>query len=308
MVQGPQAEPSTSKRGEIGFRESRNADLLQVPTAQNDLSLPARLAADSEHHIPSPPAPASTPVVDPSAPPPNHSGPLTTLFKHPKQFYNSGIRVSTIIVLTSQSVILLIMIALWVVVIEVIVHSSTITIFIHLPFAAAVVLQLFLLERTSFKLRAERYVALHPGEPMPPTSLHRGRSVDRLPIAPWNRPALPNYAAVLQELNVGTGDVEDNRIAIPPPPAYGVTRGSRLILAGFINEDLQSESRRIQTERGERLSQISQQRMSQAGSHTVSRPMSYVSQISDSEYETRCDLIRARVMEQTLGRLNQQGS
>jgi len=304
MAQGPQAEPLPSKRGEIGFRDSVNTD--QVPVAQDDQSLPATAPPADSGHISSPPASASTPVVDPSVPPSNHSGPLTTLFKwQPKQFYNSGVRVSTIIFLASQSVVLLMTIALWVVVIKVLVHSSATAIFIHMPFAVAVVLQVFLLERSSFKLRAERYAALHPGEPMPPTFLHRGRPADRLPITPWNRPSLPNYAAVLQELNVGTGDVEDNRIAIPPPPAYGVTRGSRLVLAGLISEDLRNESRRIQAERGERLSQISRHRMSQA---SWGRPMSYVSQISDSEYEARCDLIRARVMEQSQGRLNQQGS
>jgi len=307
---GPQAGPLPSKRGEIGFRESIHADILQVPTpsAQIDLSLPARHPADSEN-VTLPPAPTAATVADLSTPPSSRTdpGPLTTLFKQPRQFYNSGIRVSTIIFLVCQCAILLMTIALWVVVIKVAVHSNTTAIFIHAPFAIATIFQLFLMERTTFKLRAERYAAMHPGEAMPPTLLHRGRPVDRLPIAPWNRPPLPDYAAVLQELNVGTGDVEDNRIAIPPPPAYGVTRGSKLLLAGFISEDLQSASRRIMAERGERLSQSSQRRLSQASWYTVSRPMSYVSQISDSEYEARCDLIRARVLEETLGRSNHQG-
>jgi len=297
MAQGPQAEPLPSKRGEIGFRESLNADLLQPPAIQNDLSLLATDPPDSEQSS-SPPEPASTLVVDPPEPP------LPTVSKPPKQFYNSGVRVSTVILLASQSVALLITIGVWVVVVTVLVHSSASALFFHMPFALAVILQIFLLERRYFKLRAERYAALHPGEPMPPTLLHRGRPADRLPIAPWNRPPLPDYAAVLQELNVGTSDVEDNQIIIPPPPAYGVTRGSRLILAGFIREDLQEESRGIQAEGGERLSQISRH----SSQHAVSRPMSYVSQISDSEYEARCDLIRARVLEQTLARLNQQGS
>jgi len=301
MAQVPQAEPLPSKQGEIGFRESVNADLLQAPTTQDDPSQPARHPADLEY-VSSPPSSVLIPVLD------SQVNQFTTLFKHPKQFYNSGVRLSTIVFLASRCIILLITIALWVVAASLVVHSSTIAIFIHTPFAVAVILQLFFLERNSFKLRAERYATLHPGEPMPPTLLHRGRPVDRLPIAPWNRPPLPTYAAVLQELNVGTGDVEDNRIAIPPPPAYGVTRGSRLVLAGFISEDLQNGSRRIQEERGERLGRISQHRMSHDSRCTVSRPMSYISQISDSEYEARCDLIRARILEQTLERVNQQGS
>jgi len=136
---------------------------------------------------------------------------------------------------------------------------------------------------------------------MPSTLLHRSRRASRLPMAPWNRPPLPNYAAVLQELNVGTGDVEDNRIAIPPPPAYGVTRGSKMVLAGFISEELRDESRRVRLERGESLSD--------AGSiHSVetrSRPMSYMSQ--NDEYEARCDMTRARVLSATLDRLQNGG-
>jgi hypothetical protein len=131
-----------------------------------------------------------------------------------------------------------------------------------------------------------------------PSTLLRRRPSGRLAIVPWNRPSLPNYAAVLVETGVGTGDVEDNRIAIPPPPAYGITRGSTLVLAGFISDDLRNESRRVRVERGERLSDISQK--------TESRPMSYVSQASESE--ARCDVVRARILEETLNRLQSPNS
>lgn len=291
----PQAEPLPCKRGEIGFRESIHADLLQVPS-QNVQPLPAGHPPGT---VIAPSPPVATTVVD------HTPAPLVALFKKPRQFYNSGIRVSTILLLTSQSAVLLMTITLWVIVIKVVPLPSTPALFIHMPFAIGITLQLFLLERTAFKARAERYAKLHPGEAMPPTFLHSGRRASRLPIAPWNRPPLPNYAAVLQELNVGTGDVEDNRIAIPPPPAYGITRGSTLLLAGSISEDLRDESHRIQVEQGERSNQM---RLSQASQDNVSRPMSYMSQISGSEYEARCDLIRARALEVTLGRLNQQGS
>lgn len=286
----PQAGPLPTKRGEIGFDDSLHAELVDRPGSRNDLlSVPDRHPADR-------PLSSSAEASDAADSTPDPIAPVAELYG-PKQFFNSGVRLSTILLLACQCLSLLVTIILWVVVVKVLLTSTTAALFIHMPFALGAIIQIVFLERTVFRLRAERYAALHPGEVMPATLLHRSRRASRLPMAPWNRPPLPNYAAVLQELHVGTGDVEDNRIAIPPPPAYGITRGSKMVLTGFITEDQRDESRRIRLERGESLSD--------AGSiHSVetrSRPMSYVSQYD--EYEARCDMTRARVLSATLDRL-----
>jgi len=48
------------------------------------------------------------------------------------------------------------------------------------------------------------------------------------------------------------GGVEDNHIAIVPPPAYGNTGGSTLLLAGFISAEFQQQARLTREVRGER--------------------------------------------------------
>lgn len=113
-------------------------------------------------------------------------------------------------------------------------NSSISPIFLHLLFAVVVIIELVLLERTLFRVRAERYAHKHPGEMLP---LHRNAATAQIaargmPLAPWNRPSLPSYAAALGFR--GTGDVEDGLIAAPPPPAYGNTRGSTLLLTTLV--------------------------------------------------------------------------
>ncbi|KAH9995811.1 hypothetical protein BJV77DRAFT_960912 [Russula vinacea] len=102
-------------------------------------------------------------------------------------------------------------------------------IFLHVAFAVVSLVQAVLIERRIFRARAERYAFKHPGD-MFPTSPQDGQSGPdaSMPVAPWNRPPLPTYAAALASSGVGTGDVEDVEIARPPPPAYGKTRGSTL--------------------------------------------------------------------------------
>jgi hypothetical protein len=135
-------------------------------------------------------------------------------------------------------------------------------------------------------VRAERYGFKHPGE-MLPTSLQRGPSANAsMPVAPWSRPALPTYAAALASSGVGTGDVEDVEIAAPPPPAYGQTRGSTLILAGFLRNSLRAQAREFE---GNRASTMSGRN---------DRPISFVSQ--DEEWEVRRDADRARRIEEAL--------
>ncbi|KAG9005934.1 hypothetical protein FRB90_010135 [Tulasnella sp. 427] len=115
-------------------------------------------------------------------------------------------------------------------------------VFVHISFATAVLILLIFLERAVFRARVDRFAFKNPGvlpqyrsrggRGIPESGpLSEGSSWRSIPYAPWNRPPLPTYAAAV---NVrGTGDVEDEIIAAPPPPAYGNTRGSTLLLTGF---------------------------------------------------------------------------
>jgi len=131
-------------------------------------------------------------------------------------------------------------------------HSSTI--FVDIAFAMVAIAQLIFLERRIYRVRAERYAFKHPGEVLP-TSLRRGRGHTladaMIPIAPWSRPPLPTYAAAIAASGVGTGDVEDSEIAPAPPPAYGKTRGSTLLLAGFLRNSLLIQAREHEENRSE---------------------------------------------------------
>ena len=102
-------------------------------------------------------------------------------------------------------------------------------------------------------------------------------------FTPWNRPPLPTYAAALAQSGYGTGDVEDNLIAQPPPPAYGNTRDSTLLLsAAQPDRNAQFRPRMIET-------------------IPESRPVSYMT--IDVHREEREDAARARMLEETLARL-----
>lgn len=103
------------------------------------------------------------------------------------------------------------------------------------------------------------------------------------------------------ESGIGTGDVEDNQIAVVPPPAYGNTRGSTLLLAGFISSELQEQSRLAREARGERSSQTTVASVKSNETPTGSRPLSYVT--VDSEWDARCDMSRATYLAETLARL-----
>jgi len=161
-------------------------------------------------------------------------------------------------------------------------------IFIHVIFAVILIAQFMFLERRTFRLRAERYAYLHPGE-MLPTS--RRPSDANMGIAPWRRAPLPTYAATLVQSGYGTGDVEDHIIAAPPPPAYGQTRDSRLLLSGFLRNSLRAQRP---------ISEHSQ--MSQRGDD---RPMSYTSR--DEQWQEVEDAARARKLEEALSALEAGG-
>lgn len=164
------------------------------------------------------------------------------------------------------------------------------TIFVHVAFGVACLAQLIFLERRIFRMRAERYCHRHPGLP---THTSREREMMRMGLAPWNRPPLPTYAAALAQSGVGTGDVEDSAIAVPPPPAYGHTRGSTLLLSGFMSNTLRAQRHQARDEGVLRASWTS--------GH--SRPVSYVSR--DEEWEERSDALRAVRLEETLAQLEE---
>jgi hypothetical protein len=152
-------------------------------------------------------------------------------------------------------------------------------------FGVALLGQLIMVERRIFRLRAERYTFLHPGEVLPTSRRHSSSSTS-MGIAPWHRPPLPTYAATLAASGHGTGDVEDHLIAAPPPPAYGNTRGSRLILTGFLRDSLRASLRAQRRSTSSQMSSKSE------------RPLSYVSQRS---------VHREARIEETLARLEEGG-
>lgn len=317
----PQAGPLPSKQGEIGYREELHGQNLQGGSAEGDnrsivVPLPARHPEDRDAHdeahtdVPLTPAMAtsltSQPVGIPSDASSTHSSmgkrSIISFLKPCNVPTYGGIRLTTLLLFISQTSILCGTIAAWVLVVM---HINAQTkksnaqagnngmsssiIFVHVVFAVAFLAQLIFFERRLFRLRAERYSFLHPGE-MLPTS--RRQSTDtNMGFAPWSRPPLPTYAAALAQNGHGTGDVEDNIIAIPPPPAYGNTRNSRLLLQGFLRNSLRAQ-RPVSVH-----SQMSQ--TSQSGE----RPLSYVSQ--DSQWQEIQDAARARKLEETLSRLEE---
>jgi hypothetical protein len=167
-------------------------------------------------------------------------------------------------------------------------------IFVHVAFAVFALAQLVLIERRIFRARAERYMFKHPGE-MLPMSLRPGSSGPdtSMSIAPWSRPSLPTYAAALAASGSGTGDVEDAVIAQPPPPAYGKTRGSTLLLAGYLRNSLRVQAREHEQ----------QDRRASRFSVRSDRPISFISR--DEEWETRRDADHARRIEEALAALEE---
>lgn len=143
--------------------------------------------------------------------------------------------------------------------------------------------ELILLDRRIFRIRAERYSYLHPGELLPTTNASMG-------LAPWHRPPLPTYAAALAAGDVrGTGDVEDIAISIPPPPAYGNTRDSRMLLQGFLRNSLRAQR------------PVSQH--TQTSECEGERPLSYASH--DAQWQEIQDAERAINLEETLSQLEE---
>jgi hypothetical protein len=166
-------------------------------------------------------------------------------------------------------------------------------IFVHVAFTVMIVVQIAFIERRIFRVRAERYAFKHPGEMLPSLQQRQYSPANSaMPIAPWSRPSLPTYAAALVASGVATGDVEDVEIAQPPPPAYGKTRGSTLLLAGYLRDSLRIQAREY--EQDHRVSSISER---------SDRPVSFQSR--DEEWEDRREVDRARRIEEALAVLEE---
>jgi hypothetical protein len=205
-----------------------------------------------------------------------------------------GIQLSTILIFAAQVFLLGGSITTWVLVTKALRRMAqglpggqAPSMLVHVVFIIVVIGQIIFLERRLFRLRGERYTHLHPGEVLP-----RHRTIPVHPdtaiaFAPWNRPPLPTYAAALAQSGVGTGDAEDHLIAALPPPAYGNTRGSTLLLAGYLRESLRAQRPLSATSQGPEPSN--------------ERPLSYVS--GDNQWEAIQDADRARRIEEALGRL-----
>ncbi|KAJ7126874.1 hypothetical protein C8R44DRAFT_616794 [Mycena epipterygia] len=172
-------------------------------------------------------------------------------------------------------------------------NAST-AIFIHVLFGVVTLVQLLFIERRIFRLRAERYSYVHPGEILP-SARTRAMGDPSMGFAPWSRPPLPTYAAALAQSGVGTGDVEDHLIAAPPPPAYGNTRGSTFLLSGFLRDSLRAQ-RPVSAQ-----TQASQNTLQPSMVERSERPISYIS--VDEDWEEVQNAERARRLEETLSTL-----
>ncbi|CUA68833.1 hypothetical protein RSOLAG22IIIB_03698 [Rhizoctonia solani] len=308
LVGQPEAGPLPSKQGEIGYVpppiDPSSPSAASAPNESGDLSqLPARHPADR------------------SPSPPQSVQPGTTMGRQPssfKQFLRTprplpaiyGVRAATAFRVIFITCTLIASIIGWIVAVirmkgwdeqssvfqpppqqnvngtqagesqwGQMTHSSLV--FVHVAFGSAVLFQLLVLERSVYRFRAERYAHLHPEEVAATTEVN-----GVMGLSPWNRPPLPTYAAALGVR--GTGDVEDNVIAAPPPPEYGNTRGSTLILASHFSPPRPNSSASNSETRRDALGRPV---------HDWSRPVSY------GEDEMRENLRRSLDLEAALARL-----
>ncbi|KAG6860361.1 hypothetical protein C0995_012255 [Termitomyces sp. Mi166 len=312
----PQAGPLPTKRGEIGYIEGA-AD--EARSSSPEAILPARHPADRDPAAP--PLTTSRVAASSNSPAPSASNDTLTspsnstlvssgsnnlvknkvlcFFKPKKNTSFYGIRLTTLLILLLQLIALGGTLAGWVILVKAVTHKAsnsfnTSTIFIHVFFGVCVLSELLFLERRVYRLRAERYSYLHPGETLP-TSRNRRSVGPSIGFSPLNRLPLPTYAAALAQSGAGTGDVEDHLIAVPPPPAYGNTRGSTLLLSGFLRNSLLAQRQQGRPQSGQ--SQMSQRN---------DRPKSYHSR--DEEWEEIQDAARTRRLEETLARMERPAS
>lgn len=297
-----QADPLPPKRGELQYREELHG---QTPTSEigngpTSLEvLPLRHPADRDADLSEIPlSEATTPntaAPPPSSPsstslPPSLAKPQSSLlsFFTPKTIYiYHGIQLNSLILFFIQTLFLIGTIAAWVIIGRR-PQTASASLFIHALFGFLLLGQLVLLERRVFRIRAERYIYLHPGEVLPTCrdmDAHNSDSSGIMSFAPWHRPPLPTYAATLAASGHGTGDVEDNLIAQLPPPAYGNTRGSTLILSGFLRESLRAQRPR--------------------SAETLAEPRRNSSGEDQENSPPKDEETRARNVEETLARLEE---
>ncbi|KAK7033224.1 hypothetical protein R3P38DRAFT_2921463 [Favolaschia claudopus] len=327
----PQAGPLPLKRGEIGYGVERTeAEESRSPTPS--APLPERHPEDRDALVPSnptPPAatPAAAPAVNASTPSLTTLATSSTEslskkkrllgFLHPKKVPSyGGLRLTTLLLFSLQLFLLASTIVGWYFAVSRLPKGSpsssdpppsntnntndqsqpalgnqSTAIFVHVVFGVVTLVQLLFLERRLFRLRAERYSYVHPGEILP-SARRRQMGDTSLGLSPWNRPPLPTYAAALAQSGVGTGDVEDNLIAAPPPPAYGNTRGSTFLLSGFLRDSLRAQRP---------VSAQTTASQNPSMSERTERPISYRS--VDEEWEVVQDANRAMRLEETLATL-----
>lgn len=304
----PQAGPLPLKRGELGFQDGVHVQasvLDQGPTTPQPAHHPAERTATPPDTIPTAPDNGAQPSLETAS---IHTAGKRSIISILKPTRIFGVQLTTFLRFLLQLGVLGATIAGWALLAIQMTSKAKArasdgtdapsfdsAIFIHVAFAIATLGQLLFLERVIFLLRAERYCHLHPGAQLP-TSLRRGRGTTggantnaALAYAPWHRPPLPTYAAALMESGHGTGDVEDSQIAIPPPPEYGNTRGSTMLLSGFMSTTLRAQTRRARDSRGSEMSAAND------------RPLSYMSH--DPAWDERVDASRAAQLEETLARL-----
>ena len=310
----PQAGPIPSKRGEIGFIEGVHEQVQEPSQMTDQVPLPARHPADS--HIP---IPFQDPVNEA-----RYSDALQTLSdsssmtivgkrrlsEHKRLPIFMGIGFTTLVLLGAQLLVFVGTLIGWVFAALALSSGGTPQIpsadlvnnedisqdddsgpsrvvFVHLTFVIFVLTQIIFIERGIFRARTERHAFKNPSE-MPPTSLQHGHSGlnNSMLVTPWICPPLPTYAAALTSSGACTGDVEDVEIARPPPPAYNKTRGSTLILASYLPENLHAR-------------EYEQDRRASGTSVCSDCPISFVS--LDEEWEARKfeDADRARRIEET---------
>jgi hypothetical protein len=304
-----QADPLPSKHGEIGYTETTTSS----PTENSQDTTPTTFVPSERHPADRDYPPVSSNAIIPPAQPEivpypsseqsssttciTKSHGILELFKPKRSPAYGGLRLVTLLIFAAQLILLGGIVVAWVLTTE---HLTQLTfagqnlftgqpsiIFVHAIFFIIILVQLVFLERRLFRLRGERYSYLHPGQILPRHRNNVPQTGRTLAFSPWNRPPLPTYAAALAQSGVSTGDAEDHLIALSPPPAYGNTRGSTLLLSGFLRNSLGGTSNRhsgtaVQT-------------------FERDRPLSYVSR--DEQWDEVQDAERARQLQETLNRL-----
>lgn len=278
-----QADPLPSKRGEIGYIEFAESSPTNILSVRDLPPNPHPDDRDSDDHsfvypdAVSPPLQPDSVVAEQSCSTASitKSHGILDLFKPEGPPAFGGLRLYTLVILAMQLILLGGTVAVWVLVSKRISQIGQLTIIpFHIIFVILVLVQLLLLERRLFRLYEERYNYVRPGEILP---RHRSpRSSMILSLAPWNRPSLPTYAVALSESGVGTGDVEDLLIPYLPPPAYGNTRESTLVLQNIFRASSGPES-------------------------STGRPQSYVCGDEQGDLVQNADI--ARRLEETINRL-----